>query len=113
MKMICPPAAFVELAHGDDVLDLVDEVVLVHLEQVDRRLAGVHAGAGVGDHLDELGDRRDVELGDLLLHDVGHHGAHAGEAPEPRGHVQAGVADGGHLDVLVALLVGWRRGRRR
>ena len=31
----------VELADGDDVLDLGDEVVLLDAEQVDRRLAGV------------------------------------------------------------------------
>ena len=57
----------VELADGDDVLDLGDEVVLLQPEQVDRCFAGVEAGAGVGDHLDELGDRRDVELFHLCL----------------------------------------------
>src|SRR5688572_17888776 len=52
----------VELADGDDVADLGDEVVLLQAEQVDRCLAGVQARAGVGDHLDELRDGGDVEL---------------------------------------------------
>ena len=51
----------VELADGDDVGDLFDEVVFVEAEQVDGGFAGVQAGAGVGDHLDELGDGGDVD----------------------------------------------------
>jgi hypothetical protein len=42
----------VELADGDDVLHLVDEVVLLQTEQVERCFAGVQAGAGVGDETD-------------------------------------------------------------
>src|SRR3954469_5737599 len=34
----------------------------LELEHVDGGLAGVEASAGVGDHLDELGDRRHVEV---------------------------------------------------
>ena len=95
----------VELADGDDVLDLGDEVVLLEAEQVDRRLAGVEAGAGVGDHLDELGDGGDVELLHLVVHVSGDHRRDARQAADHGGDVQAGVADGGQLDVLVAGLV--------
>ena len=35
----------VELSDRDDVLDLGDEVVFGQAEQIDRRLAGVQAGA--------------------------------------------------------------------
>src|SRR5690242_18048992 len=55
----------VELAHGDDVLDLADEVVPGETEKVHRCLARVQAGPGVRDHLDELGDRGNVELAHL------------------------------------------------
>src|SRR6266545_1489105 len=58
----------VELADADDVLDLGDEVLHRQAEHVDGRLAGVEADAGVGDELDELGDRRDVDLLHLPLH---------------------------------------------
>ena len=46
---------------------------------------------------------RDVERRHLLLHHVGGDGRHAGEAADEGGHVHAGVADGGDLDVLDAL----------
>src|ERR1017187_3128390 len=83
----------IELADGDDVLDLVDEVIFGEPEQVAGCLAAVDAGAGVGDHLDEFRDRRDVELAPLAF-------------PVCRPHaVQAGVADCGDLDVLVAFPV--------
>ena len=39
----------------------------------------------------------------LLLHHVGGDGRHAGKAADQGGHVHAGVADGGDLDVLDAL----------
>src|SRR5664280_3551448 len=58
----------VELAHGDDALDLLDEVLLGEPEQVHRRLAGIHPAAGVPDELHELRDPRDVECLHLLLH---------------------------------------------
>jgi hypothetical protein len=47
----------------------------------------------------------DVELAHLVPHVVGHHRRHAGQAAGPGGQVQAGVADGGELDVLVPGLV--------
>ncbi|HET6812087.1 MAG TPA: hypothetical protein VFH50_13865 [Acidimicrobiales bacterium] len=92
----------VELAHGDDVGHLGDEVVLLEPEQVDRGLAGVEAGARVGDHLDELRYRGDVELLHPLGHVVGHHRRHAGKAPEQGGEVEARIAHRRQLDVLVA-----------
>src|SRR3989442_440488 len=52
----------VELADADDLVDLRNEVVDGQAEHVDGRLAGVEAGSGVGDELDELWDRRDVDL---------------------------------------------------
>src|SRR6185437_2417417 len=67
----------VELAHGDDVLDLVDQVCFGEAEQVGGRLAPVQARAGVGDHLDELRDGGDVELLHLVAHVVGHGRRHA------------------------------------
>jgi hypothetical protein len=92
---------FVELADGDDSLDLFDEVVLGQAEQVHRCLARVQARAGVGDHLDELGDRRDVELVHLVCQVLGHHGGHARHTAQPGGQVQARVAHGRQFEVLV------------
>ena len=86
-------------------VDLRDEVLAGEAEQVDRRLARVEAGAGVGDHLDELGDRRDVELLHLAREHVGDERRDAGESAGPRREVQARVADGRDLDVLVLGLV--------
>jgi hypothetical protein len=64
--------------------------VLLEMEHVDGRLAGVHARAGVGDHLDELGDRRDVDLVHLLGHHVRRQRAHAGQAAEQVGMCMPG-----------------------
>src|ERR1700716_1018442 len=72
----------VEFSDGDDVLYLRNEVVLLEAKQVDRRLAGVQAGAGVGDHLDELGDGGDVELLHPVVHVVRHDRGHARESAE-------------------------------
>src|ERR1039457_4477835 len=94
----------IELADGDDVLDLVDEVIFGEPEQVAGCLAAVDAGAGVGDHLDEFRDRRDVELAHLAFQVAGHQAGHAGQGAGEGREVQARVADRGHLDVLVALL---------
>src|SRR5690242_9694368 len=47
----------VELADGDDILHLLDEVIAGEAEQIHRCLTGIQAGAGIGDHLDELGNR--------------------------------------------------------
>ena len=61
-------------------------------------------GAGVGDELDELGDRRDVDLLHLPLHHLRGERGEAGQRAEQGRHVHAGVADGGDLDLLVAVL---------
>src|SRR3954451_23525509 len=89
----------VELANGDDVLHAGDEVAGLVAEEVSRGLAGIEPGAGVGDHLDELGDVRDVELLDLARHHLRDDGRHAWQTTEPGGHVQTGVADSRDLDV--------------
>jgi ABC-2 type transport system permease protein len=95
----------VELADGDDVLYLWDEVVLGQTEHVDRCLAGIQTTAGVGDHLDELGDRRDVQFLHLGRELVGDDPGHAREAAGPGRQVEARIADGGDLDVVVLGLV--------
>src|SRR6478736_13263 len=92
----------VELADRDDPVHVLDEVLGAEAEQVDRRLARVEARAGVRDHLHELGDRRDVELLHLLRELVRHERRHAREPAHPRCQVQAGLADRGHLHVIVA-----------
>ena len=51
----------------------------------------------VGDHLDELRDRRDVQRLHGLLHLPRHQSRHARDGPDPRREVQTGVADGGDL----------------
>src|SRR5919204_1129246 len=93
----------VELADADDLVDLGNEVVHGEAEHVDGGLAGVEVGAGVGDELDELGDGWDVDLLHLLLHHLGGEGGEAGDGADPGGQVHAGVADGGDLDLLVAV----------
>ena len=85
-------------------LDLRDEVLDGEAEHVDAGAAGVEPGAGVGDQLDELGDRRDVELLDLALHQLRGERGEAGQGAEQGRQVHAGVADGGDLDLLVAAL---------
>ena len=94
----------IELADGDDVLDLIDQVIAGEAEHVAGRLAAVQAGAGVRDHLDELRDRRDVELAHLPVHVGRQQAGHARQRPDQGGQVQARVADGRDLDVLVPLL---------
>src|ERR1019366_10032833 len=78
---------------------------LLEPEQVDGLLARVEAAPGVGDHLDEFRDRRNVELLHLGSQVMGHHRRHAGHATEQRCQMQSGIADGRDLDVLVARLV--------
>src|SRR5487761_1464695 len=97
----------VELADGDDLVDLRDEVVDGEAEHVDGRPAGVEVGAGVGDELDELGDGWDVDLLHLPLHHPSSKCGEAGQRAEQRGHVHAGVADRRDLDVLVAVSAYW------
>src|SRR6185312_220429 len=64
----------VELADGNHVLHLLDEIILGEPEQVYRRLTRVESTAAVGDHLHELGNTGDVVLLHLLLHHVGRNG---------------------------------------
>src|SRR5215204_4025435 len=81
----------VELADGDDLLDLGDEVLHRQAEHVNGRLARVEAGARVAEELDELGDRRDVDLLHLPLHQLGRQPRHAGDGAEPGGQVHSSL----------------------
>jgi hypothetical protein len=66
-----------EGADVDHVDDLVEQVLLLEAHHVDRQLAGPQLSARVGQELEELGDLRDVEVGDLLLEHLGGHPGHA------------------------------------
>ena len=93
----------VELADGQHLVDLRDEVLVGQAEHVDRRLAGVDARARVGDHLDELRHRRDVELLHLAGHHLRRHPGHAGDRADERREMHPRVAHRRHLDVRLAL----------
>src|SRR4051812_9283711 len=95
----------VEVSNGDDVCNLRNEVVFAQPKQIDRGLAGVKLCSGVCDHLDKLRDGGDIELIHLAFQVVGHDARHTGNAAQPGGEVQAGVADGRDFDMVVALLM--------
>src|SRR5207244_2420613 len=72
-------------------------------EHVDGGLAGVEVGVGVCEEFDELGDRWYVDLLHLPFHHPCGEAGEAGEGAEQGWEVQAGVADGGDLDLLDAV----------
>src|ERR1019366_6857226 len=95
----------IELAHNNDALDLLNEVVFGEAEQVDGGLAGIHSAARIPDELHEFGDTGDVERLHLLFHQVRRDSRHPGQDTHQAGHVHPRVADGGNLDVLEPLAV--------
>ena len=95
----------VKISHGDDVIDLLNEVIPGQLEHVYRRLAGVEAAARVGNQFEELGDRRYIQLVHGLHQLAGYQRRHPGQRTQHSGQVQARFTDCGYLDVLVVFLV--------
>src|SRR5579875_2136284 len=80
---LAPCRHLIELTDRDDVGNLGDEIGSCEAEEVDRRFAGVELAAGIDDHFQEFGDRRDVQLFHLALQIVRHDTGHARKAAEP------------------------------
>ena len=75
-----PGRLAVEVAHGQDAIDAIPEILFAELEHVHRQLAGEDLAAGIGDHFQEFAHRWHVEALHFLVHEMRGKGGNAGPA---------------------------------